>query len=141
MAVCFVATQPRQVRMIVLVASWISGGLPGRASDRVGDGGRAGKPDLPVAVLGEILENVAGHGDDLRRIALNRVKDPAMASESAETAELLGHSAAGDEEVLRQLFARHRDRRERVVHLRLSRRLTGPVDDSGLIQEAFLEAC
>jgi RNA polymerase sigma-70 factor (ECF subfamily) len=66
--------------------------------------------------------------------------DPAMTKEPDETAELLRHVAAGDEEALRQLFTRHRDRLKRVVHLRLSRRRTGRVDDSDLIQEAFLEA-
>ena len=38
------------------------------------------------------------------------------------------------------LFAAHRDRLKRMVHLRLSRRLAGRVDDSDVLQEAFIEA-
>jgi RNA polymerase sigma-70 factor, ECF subfamily len=62
-----------------------------------------------------------------------------MTDESGEVSDLLGHAAGGDQEALRQLFARYRDRLKRMVHLRLSRRLSGRVDDSDVIQEAFLE--
>ncbi len=40
---------------------------------------------------------------------------------------------------LRDLFSRYRDRLKRMVHLRLSRRLAGRVDDSDVLQEAFLD--
>ena len=60
-------------------------------------------------------------------------------SDSGETSGLLQRAAAGDEEALRQLFSRYRDRLKRMVHLRLSRRLQGRVDDSDVIQEAYLE--
>ena len=53
--------------------------------------------------------------------------------------EELRRAAAGDEEALRALFAAHRDRLKRMVHLRLSRRLAGRVDDSDVLQEAYLE--
>jgi RNA polymerase sigma-70 factor (ECF subfamily) len=62
-----------------------------------------------------------------------------MTDESGEVSELLDRAAAGDQEALRQLFSRYRDRLKRMVHLRLSRRLSGRVDDSDVIQEAFLE--
>src|SRR4051794_40038190 len=65
--------------------------------------------------------------------------DAAMSSESGETAELLRRAAAGEEGPLRELFCRHRDRLRRMVHLRLSRRLAGRVDDSDVLQEAYLE--
>jgi len=41
---------------------------------------------------------------------------------------------------LRELFSRYRDRLKRMVHLRLSRRLAGRVDDSDVLQEAYLDA-
>jgi RNA polymerase sigma-70 factor, ECF subfamily len=62
-----------------------------------------------------------------------------MASESSEISDLLPRAAGGDQEALRTLFSRYRDRLKRMVHLRLSRRLSGRVDDSDVIQESFLD--
>ncbi|HEX3446666.1 MAG TPA: sigma-70 family RNA polymerase sigma factor [Isosphaeraceae bacterium] len=59
--------------------------------------------------------------------------------ELGEVSEVLRRAAAGDEEALRALFARYHDRLKRMVHLRLSRRLAGRVDDSDVLQEAFVE--
>src|SRR5437667_12801971 len=67
--------------------------------------------------------------------------DVAKMAESDEVTELLRRAAAGEEGPLRELFSRHRDRLKRMVHLRLSRRLQGRVDDSDVLQEAFLDAC
>jgi RNA polymerase sigma-70 factor (ECF subfamily) len=64
----------------------------------------------------------------------------AMTGEPDEVTELLRRAADGEEEPLRELFSRHRDRLKRMVHLRLSRRLAGRVDDSDVIQEALAEA-
>ena len=63
----------------------------------------------------------------------------AVTGESDEVTELLRRAAAGEEGPLRELFTRHRDRLKRMVHLRLSRRLAGRVDDSDVLQEAYLE--
>jgi RNA polymerase sigma-70 factor (ECF subfamily) len=63
-----------------------------------------------------------------------------MTGESDEVSGLIRRAAAGDEAALRELFSRHRDRLKRMVHLRLSRRLAGRVDDSDILQEACLEA-
>ena len=63
-----------------------------------------------------------------------------MTSESDEVSGLLQRAAAGDAEALRELFSRYRDRLKRMVHLRLSRRLSGRVDVSDVLQEAFAEA-
>ena len=63
-----------------------------------------------------------------------------MTSESDEASGLLQRAAAGDAEALRELFSRYRDRLKRMVHLRLSRRLSGRVDDSDVLQEAYLDA-
>src|SRR5215470_2128379 len=63
-----------------------------------------------------------------------------MTDESGEVSDLLERAAAGVPEALRQLFSRYRDRLKRMVHLRLSRRLSGRVDDSDVLQEAYLDA-
>jgi RNA polymerase sigma-70 factor (ECF subfamily) len=57
-----------------------------------------------------------------------------------EVARLLRQAADGDQEALRLLFSVHRDRLQRMVHLRLNRRIQGRVDASDVIQEAYLEA-
>lgn len=62
-----------------------------------------------------------------------------MSDNAAEDAELLRRAAAADAEALHALFSRYRDRLKRMVHLRLSRRLSGRVDDSDVVQEALLE--
>jgi RNA polymerase sigma-70 factor (ECF subfamily) len=55
------------------------------------------------------------------------------------TDELLRRAAKGDGAALRVLFSQHRERLKRMVHLRLSRRLSGRVDDSDVLQEAYLD--
>src|SRR5581483_10134408 len=62
-----------------------------------------------------------------------------VADDSADLPELLQRAAAGDEQAFRELLERHRDRLRRMVHLRLSRRLQGRVDDDDVLQEAYLE--
>jgi RNA polymerase sigma-70 factor (ECF subfamily) len=56
-----------------------------------------------------------------------------------ELTKLLQRAAGGDERAVQELLARHRDRLKRMIHLRLSRRVQGRVDDSDVLQEAFLE--
>ena len=63
-----------------------------------------------------------------------------MTDESDEVSGLIRRAAAGEEAALRELFSRHRERLKRMVHLRLSRRLAGRVDDSDILQEAYLDA-
>ncbi len=57
-------------------------------------------------------------------------------SESA----LLEQLAAGNESVLGDLFALHRDRLWRMVNFRLDHRLTGRIDADDILQEAYVEA-
>ena len=57
-----------------------------------------------------------------------------------DLAELLARAAAGDEKALTELFSRYRKRLKQMVRLRLNRRLQGRVDDSDVLQEAYLEA-
>src|SRR5437868_10065511 len=63
-----------------------------------------------------------------------------MTGDSGDVTDLLRRAAAGEEAASRELFSRYRDRLKRMVHLRLSRRLQGRVDDSDVLQEAYLEA-
>jgi RNA polymerase sigma-70 factor (ECF subfamily) len=62
-----------------------------------------------------------------------------IAPDSDETTALLQRAAAGDSQAVQELLGLHRDRLKRMVHLRLSRRLQGRVDDSDVLQEAFLD--
>src|SRR5436309_5456857 len=62
-----------------------------------------------------------------------------MTGDSSEVDDLLRRAAAGDAAALQDLFSRYRDRLKRMVHLRLSRRLQGRVDDSDVLQEAYLD--
>src|SRR5436309_8610106 len=62
-----------------------------------------------------------------------------MTGDSSEVDDLLRRAAAGDAAACHDLFSRYRDRLKRMVHLRLSRRLQGRVDDSDVVQESFLE--
>lgn len=62
-----------------------------------------------------------------------------MTDDSSEVAELLQRATSGDEAACNDLFSRYRPRLKRMVHLRLSRRLQGRVDDSDVLQEAYLD--
>ncbi len=63
-----------------------------------------------------------------------------MCDESGEIADLLRATAAGDKQALDQLFQRYRSRLKRMVRLRMNSRLQGRIDDSDVLQEAFLDA-
>lgn len=53
--------------------------------------------------------------------------------------ELLERAAGGDQVAVEQLFSMYRDRLKSMVRLRLSRRLQGRVDDSDVLQEAYVD--
>lgn len=63
-----------------------------------------------------------------------------MALDADDIDALLARAAQGDEQALGELFARYQDRMKRMVKLRLDRRLSGRIDPSDVVQEAFLEA-
>jgi RNA polymerase sigma-70 factor (ECF subfamily) len=63
-----------------------------------------------------------------------------MAQDADETCELLRRAGQGDAEALGELLARYRDRLQRMVRLRLDRRLQGRIDPSDVLQEAYLAA-
>jgi RNA polymerase sigma-70 factor (ECF subfamily) len=64
---------------------------------------------------------------------------PTMAENGSEPGGLLARARAGDEQALAALFTRYRERLKRLIHLRLDRRLSGRVDASDVLQEAYLE--
>jgi RNA polymerase sigma-70 factor (ECF subfamily) len=56
-----------------------------------------------------------------------------------DTEPLLRRAMAGDESALAVLFHGYRDRLRRMIRLRLDRRLSGRVDSSDILQEAYLD--
>jgi RNA polymerase sigma-70 factor (ECF subfamily) len=61
-------------------------------------------------------------------------------TDADDSSDLLQRAAAGDPAARNALFARHTERLQRMVRLRLSRRLQGRVDEGDVVQEALLEA-
>src|SRR6516162_2079992 len=61
-----------------------------------------------------------------------------MTTDTRTTEELLDAARNGDEEALAGLVERHRDRLERMVRLRMDRRLQGRVDPADVVQDAYL---
>src|SRR5215468_11473049 len=62
-----------------------------------------------------------------------------MTDTGATTDDLLRRAKAGDAAVLGALFARYRDRLRKMVRLRLDRRISGRLDPSDVLQEAYLD--
>ncbi len=52
---------------------------------------------------------------------------------------LLGRALAGDESALAALFDGYRERLRRMIRLRLDRRLSGRIDTSDVLQDAYLD--
>jgi DNA-directed RNA polymerase specialized sigma24 family protein len=64
----------------------------------------------------------------------------AMAENPSESENLLARAQGGDEQALAGLFGHYRERLKRMIRLRLDRRLSGRVDASDVLQEAYLDA-
>jgi RNA polymerase sigma-70 factor, ECF subfamily len=64
--------------------------------------------------------------------------DSAMSADSRSNDDLLDAARSGDEGALAVLVERHRQRLERMVWLRMDRRLQGRVDPADVVQEAYL---
>ena len=60
--------------------------------------------------------------------------------ESIQADDLLCRAQTGDRQALVALFDRYRGRLKHMIRLRLDRRLTGRLDASDVLQEAYLEA-
>ena len=65
---------------------------------------------------------------------------PGMWPDSDETQRLLDQARAGDADAVEQLLDRHRGALERLVRMRLDRRIVARVGISDVVQEALLEA-
>src|SRR5438132_14336390 len=61
-----------------------------------------------------------------------------MSADPRTDEELLDAARDGDEGALAALVERHRDRLERMVGLRMDRRLQGRVDPADVVQDAYL---
>jgi RNA polymerase sigma-70 factor (ECF subfamily) len=61
-----------------------------------------------------------------------------MNADTRTNEELLDAARNGDEPALAVLVERHRDRLERMVRLRMDRRLQGRVDPADVVQDAYL---
>jgi len=61
-----------------------------------------------------------------------------MTRDPNSTDELIQRAGAGERQALADLFARHRDRLWRMIHLRLDRRLQGRLDPDDVLQETCL---
>src|SRR5262245_62374660 len=61
-----------------------------------------------------------------------------MNADTRTNEELLDAAKGGDESALAVLVERHRERLERMVRLRMDRRLQGRVDPADVVQEAYL---
>lgn len=64
--------------------------------------------------------------------------DSTTSADSRSNEQLLEAACHGDEGALAVLIERHRDRLERMVRLRMDRRLQGRVDPADVVQEAYL---
>src|SRR6516165_7569852 len=64
--------------------------------------------------------------------------DSAMSADTPSNEALLEAAGNGDEGALAVLVERHRDRLERMVRLRMDRRLQGRVDPADVVQDAYL---
>src|SRR5215831_8867363 len=64
--------------------------------------------------------------------------DSTMNSDNRSSEALLDAAKGGDEAALAVLVGRHRDRLERMVRLRMDRRLQGRVDPADVVQDAYL---
>ena len=62
-----------------------------------------------------------------------------MTDPGTTTDDLLRRAKAGDAVALGALFAHYRDRLRKMVRLRLDHRLTGRIDSSDVLQEAYLD--
>jgi RNA polymerase sigma-70 factor (ECF subfamily) len=62
-----------------------------------------------------------------------------MSEDVSNPDDLLRRAKSGDEHALAALFTTFRERLKRMVRLRLDRRLSGRVDASDVVQEAYLD--
>ena len=61
-----------------------------------------------------------------------------LANDDDEKVELIRRASEGDGAALDQLFSLHHDRLQRMIRLRLDRRLQGRIDSSDILQESYI---
>lgn len=64
---------------------------------------------------------------------------PVMTADPSESGHLQRRAAAGDAHALAELFGHYREQLRRMVRLRLDHRLSGRIDPSDVLQEAYLD--
>jgi RNA polymerase sigma-70 factor, ECF subfamily len=62
-----------------------------------------------------------------------------MPDETTDSGKLIENALGGDPQALAEVFAHFRPRLKRMIRLRLDRRLSGRVDASDVVQEAYLD--
>jgi RNA polymerase sigma-70 factor, ECF subfamily len=62
-----------------------------------------------------------------------------MENQDTATTDLLDRARRGDRGALNELLVQYGDRLKRMIRLRLDRRLQGRIDESDVLQEAFLQ--
>jgi len=62
-----------------------------------------------------------------------------MITPETDEADFLRRAKGGDQQALAALFARYRDRLRKMIHLRLDRRMSGRIDASDVLQDAYLD--
>jgi RNA polymerase sigma-70 factor (ECF subfamily) len=62
-----------------------------------------------------------------------------MTAPATDEADLLRRAKAGDQQALAMLFALYRDRLRKMVRLRLDHRMSGRIDSSDVLQDAYLD--
>ena len=59
--------------------------------------------------------------------------------DGSKDADLIRRASEGDQVALDQLFETHRDRLQRMIRLRIDRRIQGRLDSSDVLQEAYID--
>jgi len=65
---------------------------------------------------------------------------PMTEDDANESRPLIDRAAGGDQDAIDELFEQHRSRLKKMVRMRLNRRLRGRVDESDVLQDAYVEA-
>jgi RNA polymerase sigma-70 factor (ECF subfamily) len=60
-------------------------------------------------------------------------------NDGSENADLIRRASEGDQLALNQLFDTHRERLQRMIRLRIDRRIQGRLDSSDVLQEAYID--
>ena len=61
------------------------------------------------------------------------------ANNDREICDLIRRASEGDRAALDQLFSQHHDRLQRMIRLRLDRRIQGRLDSADILQEAYID--